>query len=405
MGCSKSRLEATQHVSLENLPEATSSQNNLPAPHTGKSRQLDRPEGIPHARPATRMDQPASSSLPRSRASVPSRHAAPSVSLPSDKILPKESKRYEIFTKVRIALQEGRNAFPETDRDRYQAYSDILGKLTQGDKSVIPKTNENIEAFIYRIAPPNMTRDQMHWDYPALSDLLPHALIPAFKREPTWTNKGRTDENWNGLTFGGETADCKHLSWVYCHPELIEAFVCELLSEPGKLSALLDKLPIDLANSFRSTVDRFQSGDNVKLKFLDLIAQSPLTMEAFFTSKAGSIKNITIAVNTMMALGPTHKRQTDDRNFGRLLGDVSELMRFHRKHDVHIFGATNTHALAARVQWKKDEKGAPKIRVTFYDPNLTGDHKIVEASTPKELHQHSLDDCFNPPLCQTSCRL
>ena len=174
MGCKLSK--PSPQVRLGNLPpEGLASGHKLPAHPTSTSRQLDRPAGLPHALPVNLRNQPASSSHRRSRAIVPSQHTTASVSLPSDRNLPRESRRYVIFTTVLTALQEGRAALPDTDRDRYRAHSNALDLMTRGDQSVIPIKNDNIETFIYRIAPPGITREQLDWYCPALADLLESA--------------------------------------------------------------------------------------------------------------------------------------------------------------------------------------------------------------------------------------
>jgi hypothetical protein len=92
--------------------------------------------------------------------------------LPSDRVLRRDSRSYARFMRVRNALEEGLAAtLPETEPEKHRAYSIFLGKMTQGDRSVIPKKTDNIRTYINRIAP-NVSPAQFDTYYPELAALL-----------------------------------------------------------------------------------------------------------------------------------------------------------------------------------------------------------------------------------------
>ena len=232
----------------------------------------------------------------------------------------------------------------------------------------------------------------------------PRARIVPAKQFPALSRKRPSSANWNGVILregganGGQGVEtkavCRHIAWAYLHPDLVKAFAEELIADPAKLADCLQQLSPADRKEVEANLQRFQESDDVKLKFLDLVARSPETLKAFFGSTAAAWKSVEAAYGSAR-MDPTHKQMVGDRHFGRWLGDMSESMRANGQPTASFLLETKNHVLAVRMEWKTDPDGARRIRVSCYDPNITANHKVFEAADPADLHQHAIDDCFD----------
>lgn len=90
--------------------------------------------------------------------------------------------------------------------------------------------------------------------------------------------------------------------------------------------------------------------------------------------------------------GDTRQARVGNREFGRWLGDMCTEMRKEGLTEARVMLRTQGHAMAVKIEEKTDPDGSKRFRISCYDPNLTGNHKVVEAPSPESLHAHCLND-------------
>ena len=218
---------------------------------------------------------------------------------------------------------------------------------------------------------------------------------------------GRSRENFNDVVvipphgeYLARNVDCKLLAWAYLHPELVERFFREdLLTDDARLAELAAAVSPKLKEDLLAAARQVRQGQNdFKLKFLDLVAQSPETLKAFFSSPVVAAENMVHEISASLQLDSSHRRMVGNREFGDWAADMLEHMQVQGKTENRVLIDVGDHVMAVKLQWKPDERGVNGLRVSWYDPDITGDHKVLPKAdgglTLDELRQYTLEDFF-----------
>lgn len=237
------------------------------------------------------------------------------------------------------------------------------------------------------------------------------AAQTADKRTPTLSGKGRKNAKLNNTVsvdqgIPGKPAtlvECGHLAYAYLHPELVETFIEHLAQDSAALEALLEEVPPELGQKLQEAVGRSgKATRGPKLKFLDLVAQSPATLRAFF-SMPGVMADGEAHAKQTRSLDASCKQLVGNRQFGAWIADMGDQMRAQEATECKVVLAGRDHEMAVHLEWKRDDDGADRLRVTCYDPNNTGNHKAFEVRSTSELRadpkdsgvDYSMDKCFD----------
>jgi len=197
------------------------------------------------------------------------------------------------------------------------------------------------------------------------------AVIPARKRQPALTTtKGRSNQNLNNkATVEDRLVVCRHLAWAYLHPERVRQFMDRLLADDNQaeFNQLMSRLEPGLRQKFldlqaaRKPSAAAQTDPAPEVKYLDLIAQSTPTLEAFFASPEGHIGRAQAGYNQAMACDPAHKQVVANESMGRYLAEVATRMQERGIPQARIMVQTHNHVMAMRLEWKTDPSGAKDV--------------------------------------------
>jgi hypothetical protein len=126
-----------------------------------------------------------------------------------------------------------------------------------------------------------------------------------------------------------------------------------------------------------------------KGEFLDAVTQTRVDIERHF---GGRLTELTTRQEELSCQADALFRHlVNDKSFGRFLADVSSRMKVTGESRANLLIESGDHAMAALIQWKNDA-GSERICVSFYDPNITSNHRRVEVNNPAQLAKWSFTD-------------